>query len=78
MMTSDDSIPARRAAAWAANNAEAISERRRWIETNGTPLADVQSWTLENMSALTEEARHIKMRGIPGSDIAMDYPRPIE
>ena len=32
----------RTARAWAAENAEAISERRAWIETNGTPLADLQ------------------------------------
>jgi antitoxin CcdA len=28
--------------AWVAENAEAISERRAWIETHGTPLADLQ------------------------------------
>lgn len=31
-----------RAKAWAAENAEAISERRTWIEAHGTPLADLQ------------------------------------
>ena len=31
-----------RAAAWAVDNAAAISERRTWIEANGTPLADLQ------------------------------------
>jgi len=30
------------ARAWAEENAEAISERRAWIETHGTPLADLQ------------------------------------
>lgn len=30
------------AAAWARDNAEAIAERRAWIETHGAPLADVQ------------------------------------
>jgi len=28
--------------AWARENAEAISERRAWIEMNGAPLADLQ------------------------------------
>lgn len=31
-----------RARVWAAENAEAISERRAWIEAHGTPLADLQ------------------------------------
>ena len=31
-----------RAEAWAEENANAISKRRDWIETNGTPLADLQ------------------------------------
>lgn len=31
-----------RAAQWAAENAEAIAERKAWIEANGMPLADVQ------------------------------------
>ncbi len=31
-----------RAEAWVAENAKAISERRAWIEANGTPLADLQ------------------------------------
>lgn len=30
------------AEAWARENAEAIDERRAWIEANGTPLADLQ------------------------------------
>jgi len=30
------------ARAWAEENAEAISERRAWIETHGTPLANLQ------------------------------------
>lgn len=37
-----DAVRAARAAAWASDNAAAISERRAWIETNGMPLADVQ------------------------------------
>ena len=31
-----------RAAAWATDNAPAISERRTWIEARGMPLADLQ------------------------------------
>ncbi|WP_434613711.1 type II toxin-antitoxin system CcdA family antitoxin [Tabrizicola sp. M-4] len=31
-----------RAARWALENAEAIAERKAWIEANGMPLADVQ------------------------------------
>lgn len=37
-----DAVRRERAAAWARDNAQAIDERRRWIETNGTPLADIQ------------------------------------
>ncbi|MFG6589215.1 type II toxin-antitoxin system CcdA family antitoxin [Sulfitobacter sp. MOLA879] len=37
-----DAVRAARAAAWAADNAAAISERRAWIEANGMPLADLQ------------------------------------
>ena len=37
-----DAVRAARAAAWASDNAAAISERRAWIETNGMPLADLQ------------------------------------
>lgn len=37
-----EAVRAARARAWAVENAEAISERRAWIETNGTPLADLQ------------------------------------
>ncbi|MFC3167378.1 hypothetical protein [Paracoccus fontiphilus] len=61
-----------RAAAWAADNAKPISERRRWIEVNGTPLADVQVWMNENSEALAEEAKRIEERGLPGSDLAYD------
>lgn len=32
---------------WAAQNAEAISERRALIEANGTPLADLQVLRLD-------------------------------
>lgn len=37
-----DAVRAARAEASAKENATAISERRAWIETNGTPLADLQ------------------------------------
>jgi antitoxin CcdA len=37
-----EAVRVARARAWAAENAEAISERRAWIEANGTPLADLQ------------------------------------
>ncbi len=36
-----------RAEAWARENAEAIAERRAWIEANGTPLADLQVLKLD-------------------------------
>ncbi len=35
-------VRAAKAEAWARENAEAIAERRAWIETHGTPLADLQ------------------------------------
>jgi post-segregation antitoxin (ccd killing protein) len=35
------------AGSWAAQNAEAISERRALIEENGTPLADLQVLKLD-------------------------------
>ncbi len=37
-----DAVRAAKAKAWARENAEAIAERRAWIEANGTPLADLQ------------------------------------
>jgi antitoxin CcdA len=37
-----EAVRVARAQAWAAENAKAISERRVWIDTNGTPLADLQ------------------------------------
>jgi antitoxin CcdA len=37
-----DAVRAARAETWAVENAAAICERRTWIETNGTPLADLQ------------------------------------
>ena len=37
-----EAVRTARARAWAAENADAIAERRAWIETNGTPLADLQ------------------------------------
>lgn len=36
-----------KAEAWARENAEAIAERRAWIEANGTPLADLQVLKLD-------------------------------
>ena len=38
----DDAIRVARARAWSTENAEAIAERHKWIEANGTPLADIQ------------------------------------
>jgi len=38
----DKAVSQARAAAWAEENAAAISERRDWIAANGTPLADLQ------------------------------------
>lgn len=35
-------VRAARAEVWARENAEAIAERRAWIEAHGTPLADLQ------------------------------------
>lgn len=44
--TSDDALAAAvraaRAEAWMQENAEAITERRAWIEANGAPLTDLQ------------------------------------
>ncbi|WP_254702473.1 type II toxin-antitoxin system CcdA family antitoxin [Roseivivax sp. THAF197b] len=37
-----EAVRVARAEAWAAENASAISERRAWIDANGTPLADLQ------------------------------------
>lgn len=37
-----EAVRAARARVWAVENAAAISERRAWIETHGTPLADLQ------------------------------------
>ncbi len=37
-----EAVRAARAEAWAAENAAAISERRIWIEANGTPLTELQ------------------------------------
>lgn len=36
-----EAVRAAKADAWARENAEAIAERRAWIEANGTPLADL-------------------------------------
>ena len=35
-------VRAAQAEAWAEENAAALSERRTWIEANGTPLSDLQ------------------------------------
>ncbi|RFP88248.1 hypothetical protein DZK27_09145 [Rhodobacteraceae bacterium 63075] len=35
-------VRAAQAEAWAEENAAALSDRRAWIEANGTPLADLQ------------------------------------
>ena len=37
-----EAVRAAKAETWARENAEAIAERRAWIESNGTPLADLQ------------------------------------
>lgn len=37
-----EAVRSAKAEAWARENAEAIAERRAWIEANGTPLADLQ------------------------------------
>jgi len=37
-----EAVRSARAKAWAQENAAAIAERRTWIESNGTPLADLQ------------------------------------
>ena len=42
-----EAVRAAKAEAWAHENAEAISERRAWIEANGTPLADLQVLKLD-------------------------------
>lgn len=42
-----EAVRAARADAWARENAEAIAERRAWIEANGTPLADLQVLKLD-------------------------------
>lgn len=37
-----EAVRAAQAKVWAEENADAIAERRAWIEANGTPLADLQ------------------------------------
>ena len=37
-----EAVRTAKAEAWARENAEAIAERRAWIEAQGTPLADLQ------------------------------------
>lgn len=37
-----EAVRAAKADAWARENADAIAERRAWIEANGAPLADLQ------------------------------------
>jgi antitoxin CcdA len=41
-----EAVRAARAEAWARENAEAIAERRAWIEAHGAPLADLQALKL--------------------------------
>ena len=42
-----EAVRAAKAEAWVRENAEAIAERRAWIEANGTPLADLQVLKLD-------------------------------
>ena len=42
-----EAVRAAKAEVWARENAEAIAERRAWIEANGTPLADLQVLKLD-------------------------------
>jgi len=42
-----EAVRAAKAEAWARENAEAIAERRAWIEANGTSLADLQVLKLD-------------------------------
>lgn len=42
-----EAVRTAKAEAWACENAEAIAERRAWIEANGTPLADLQVLKLD-------------------------------
>jgi len=37
-----EAVRVAKADAWTRENAEAITERRAWIEAHGTPLADLQ------------------------------------
>ena len=42
-----EAVRAAKAEAWAHENAEAIAERRAWIEANGIPLDDLQVLKLD-------------------------------
>jgi antitoxin CcdA len=42
-----EAVRAAKVEAWARENAEAIAERRAWVEANGTPLADLQVLKLD-------------------------------
>jgi len=42
-----EAVRAARAGRWREENAEAIAERRSWIDENGTPLADLQVLKLD-------------------------------
>ena len=42
-----EAVRAARAEVWARENAEAIAERRAWIEAHGTPLADLQDLKID-------------------------------
>ncbi|MEQ9242057.1 type II toxin-antitoxin system CcdA family antitoxin [Roseovarius indicus] len=37
-----ETVRKEKAEAWAREDADAIAERRTWIEAHGTPLADIQ------------------------------------
>jgi antitoxin CcdA len=42
-----EAVRSARAAAWQAENAEALRQRAEWIERSGLPLARWQSWRPE-------------------------------
>jgi antitoxin CcdA len=42
-----EAVRTARAKAWAEENASALSERRAWIEANGTPLVELQVLKLD-------------------------------
>lgn len=42
-----DAVRHAKAKAWAEENAEALAQRRKWIEENGTILSDVQVFKVD-------------------------------